>query len=221
MAVRAPHDGCTPALVLNVEYPLTLAAVLSANSRDKSKASGALGSAGQSTLSLSQLLGAGEDQRAVPLLTPVGRLRVARGVARALLFLHCSASPAVVHRRVEPASVLCDAADPSRVRLTALEAAQPVGGEPVPWSVCRLSFVLLLSFYNDLLMCRRHRCQDGLRLNYCHVYLTMLALMCFLLECWYDIITEQFYINYFIYLFYLFIQISQVVAIVEWTRTVC
>ena len=65
-------------------------------------------------------------------LSALERTRVARGLGRALAYLHLVARPAVVHRSVRPSSVLCD--DANDVKLAAFDGAQPVGVDSVPWS---------------------------------------------------------------------------------------
>jgi hypothetical protein len=76
-----------------------------------------------------------ESVLAVPgtLATLLQRLRVARCVARVLVFLHYVCKPAIVHRGVRPTAILCSAAQPQDAKLACFGCAQPVGSETVPF----------------------------------------------------------------------------------------
>jgi hypothetical protein len=67
------------------------------------------------------------------LTTMLSRLRVARCVARALVYLHYVCKPPIVHRNVRPSSILCLATAPHEAKLAGFEYAQPVAGESVPF----------------------------------------------------------------------------------------
>jgi serine/threonine protein kinase len=60
------------------------------------------------------------------------RLRAARSVARALVYLHYVCKPAIVHRGVCPSAVLCNPAAPHDAKLACFDNAQPIGGDAVP-----------------------------------------------------------------------------------------